>query len=95
MWYRLHETGLISDDAFKEKWREWERQWQSVRAHRKTAGGPALPTAEKRLLQYGVNFVSRVVAAEDRGDISSSEALEYLSIRLKDLSEMSSLVGAA
>lgn len=93
MLYRLHEAELISDDAFDDKWRDWDRR-QKAEPTKTQGGGKGMSLAERRLLEYGPGLVGAVVDAEERARITTDKALELLSIRLSDLQQAALLTSA-
>lgn len=94
MLYRLFDVGHVDRDAFYEKWREWEALNRG-KQKATSSGGPRMARAERRILQYGERFVGRVLDAHDKGEVTTGQALEILSLHVGDLPDAASLIGTA
>ncbi len=81
----------ISIQHFRRTMDRWRRtDAAEPRQRRKGAVKPAVQT----LSQLGIPFVSLVLDAQARGTITSSDVSDYLSIRLKHLQAVQSLIAA-
>lgn len=90
MWYRLHETGLVSSDRYEALWRRWSAGSSTTKA---AAGGGGRHRAKRSLDTNGARFVGMVLEAEEQGEITYADALDYLSIQAKDWNELAGLIG--
>lgn len=91
VWYRLFGVGIVTESVFREKWAEWRGR----SAPNPSSGGRGRTSAERALAQYGSEFVGVVLGAHASGRLSTSDALDYLSIHSRHWSELTHLVGVA
>lgn len=89
LWYRLRDTDLIDATRFAAKWGLWSRQTPPARKK----GGGGLRPAPKALNRNGRRFTGLVLDARGDHVITTNDALDYLSVRLKDLEELEVLAG--
>ena len=87
--YRALAAGLVSELAFHEKWVEW----QALSAPLRRSGGGGRTSARRAFDQLGSEFVSLVIRARDNGRLSTSDALECLSIQSRHWPQLETLVG--
>jgi len=97
---RLLTLGYISPSMFRDlrdqirekvaaqKEAQKARQLERKRENPKSIGGPAKSLDQKCFEEKGPQFVSLVMENSSRGYISSSEALDYLEIKLRHLEKM-------
>jgi len=85
---RLLVSNLISKDQYEIKTSEWERN--AIAREDKKPYGPEL--AKRMLWKYGTFFTSLVLESRERGIITTSDALDYLSISIKHLNKLESLI---
>lgn len=89
LWYRLHEVGMVTGRRYDELWHVWSRAATAAT----DGGGAGRPRARRSLDVNGARFVGMVLEAEERGEITYADALDYLSIRARDWNELAALVG--
>jgi hypothetical protein len=58
-----------------------------------SSGGPSSP-AEKVVSRYGTTFVSTVLEAQARGNITASDVADFLSVKVNHLQEVETIVSA-
>jgi Zn-dependent peptidase ImmA (M78 family) len=87
---RLLTTGAIDQRTYQNTVALWERQYQP-RPKKKARGGA--PPHQKAVAELGHGFVSHVLRAHDRGQISDIELSDYLSLRLRHVGKVEALLG--
>ena len=87
--HRLRQLKIVARSACEAKLGELDSQ-QGQRKQRKPTGGR--PQAERCLEQRGPGFVRLVLEAKARGEITFRDVADYLSMRLKHLDRLQSLV---
>jgi Zn-dependent peptidase ImmA (M78 family) len=87
--YRALAADLVSEAAFREKWTEW----QALPAPLRRSGGGGRTSARRAFDQLGSEFVGLVMRARDNGRLSTSDALECLSIQSRHWSQLETLAG--
>ena len=88
VWRRLQVCGLISTARYQAKLHRWEQQ---VRASRKKPSFGVSP-ARRCVGQKGRLFTSVVLEAKERDLITYSDVADYLSVRVKHLDSVQSLL---
>jgi Zn-dependent peptidase ImmA (M78 family) len=91
IWYRLFAAGVVSESVFRAKWAEWRGR----PAPKPSSGGKGRTSAERAMAQYGSSFVGVVLTAHESGRLSTSDALDYLSIHTRHWAELTHLAGVA
>ncbi|HUY57509.1 MAG TPA: ImmA/IrrE family metallo-endopeptidase [Candidatus Micrarchaeaceae archaeon] len=91
VWYRLFAVGLVTESVFRAKWAEWRGR----PTPKPSSGGKARTSAERAMAQYGSGFVNVVLSAHGSGKLSTSDALDYLSIHSRHWTELTHLAGVA
>ena len=81
----------ITLQLFRRIMTRWERE--DANQPRRQQGGPVKP-AVQTVAQLGTHFVSLVLDAHSRNTITSSDVSDYLSLRLKHLPAVQSLIAA-
>lgn len=89
---RLLSFGRTTEAFYERKRAEWQEKAKE-RARRK--GGRKLPPARHCVRENGVAFVSLVLSAYQRGDVSCADVVDYLGIRLKYIPAVEQLAGRA
>lgn len=89
---RLHTAGLIDQQTYQQTAARYVQQFQT-QPKKKSKGGPA--PSRKTVSELGRGFVSHVLRAHDRGQISDVELSDYLSLRLRHLEKVEALVTGA
>lgn len=92
LWYRLRDTGLVSRSRYGELWRVWSGRPPPPK-HASRGGGRR--RAKRSIDTNGVRFAGMVLEAEEQGEITYADALDYLSIQPHDWDELASLVSQA
>ena len=86
---RLRTARVLAEAQYQRTLETWGAQ---VQMPRKSRGGPA--PAVRTVSELGRNFVSRVLRAHERQQITGADVADYLSIRLKHLPRVQALVAA-
>jgi Zn-dependent peptidase ImmA (M78 family) len=89
---RLHTAGVIDQQTYQKTVALWERQYQP-RPKKKAKGGA--PPYRKAVAELGRGFVSHVLRAHDRGQISDIDLSDYLSLRLRHIGKVEALLSGA
>lgn len=89
---RLHTAGAIDQQTYQKTAASWERQYQA-RPKKKATGGA--PPYRKAVAELGRGFVSEVLRAHDRGQISDIDLSDYLSLRLRHIEKVEALLSGA
>jgi Zn-dependent peptidase ImmA (M78 family)/transcriptional regulator with XRE-family HTH domain len=92
LWYRLHEIGLVSNRRYSNLWQVWSGNPPNMRP---AGSGGGRRRAKRSIDVNGVRFTGMVVEAEEQGEISYADALDYLSIKSRDWDELASLLSEA
>lgn len=90
---RLHTARIITQQAYQQTAARYEQQFRTAPPKKKGKGGP--PPHRKSVAELGRGFVSHVLRAHDRGQISDIELSDYLSLRLRHIPKVEALVGGA
>lgn len=90
IWRRMQLADLIPLEKYKTKFEEWEKE-----AARKGQGKRffGVPPSKRCIQEKGPRFTSLVLEAKDRDLITYSDVADYLSIRVKHLEKVQSLLG--
>jgi Zn-dependent peptidase ImmA (M78 family)/transcriptional regulator with XRE-family HTH domain len=89
---RLQTAGTIDQQTYQKTAALWERQYQP-RPKKKAKGGA--PPYRKTVAELGRGFVSHVLRAHDRGQISDIDLSDYLSLKLRHIEKVEALVSGA
>jgi Zn-dependent peptidase ImmA (M78 family)/transcriptional regulator with XRE-family HTH domain len=85
---RLLIAGRLSYARFQETIGRWLAEPMTA-----SSGGPSSP-AEKVVSRYGTTFVSTVLEAQARGNITASDVADFLSVKVNHLQEVETIVSA-
>jgi len=88
VWRRMQGTGLVSLAAYRARLARWDRM--PIRRTPKRRGGPS--PAQRCVSERGHRFSALILDARDRGIITYSDVSDYLSVRLRHLEKVESLV---
>ncbi len=88
IWRRMQVTGLVSRKAYRTRLARWERV--PTRPPPKHGRGPS--PAQRSVGERGHRFTTLVLDARDRGIITYRDVSDYLSVRLRHLKKVESLV---
>lgn len=89
---RLYTAGIIDQQTYQQTAARYDQQFRA-RPKKKAKGGA--PPHRKTVAELGRGFVSHVLRAHDRGQISDIELSDYLSLRLRHLEKVEALVSGA
>lgn len=89
---RLQTAGFIDQQTYQQTAARWEQQFRA-QPKKKAKGGA--PPYRKTVAELGRGFVSHILHAHDRGQITDIELSDYLSLRLRHLEKVEALVGGA
>jgi Zn-dependent peptidase ImmA (M78 family) len=87
---RLISVGGISDEMFTKTYRRWQSQVDLRQSRPKKPASGGASAVDKCIRQRGKPFVALVMEAAQRGLITTSDAMAYLDVRLKDLGQLDS-----
>jgi Zn-dependent peptidase ImmA (M78 family)/DNA-binding transcriptional regulator YiaG len=92
IWRRMQLTGLISLKKYQTKLEVWEKEAaeKGWKGRRKSSFG--IPPAKRCIQEKGPRFTSLILEAKDRDLITYSDVADYLSIRVKHLEKVQSLI---
>lgn len=90
IWRRMQLTGLIPLKKYQTKLEAWEKG--ETQKHRRKSSFGVSP-AKRCIQEKGPRFTSLVLEAKDRDLITYSDVADYLSIRVKHLEKVQSLIG--
>jgi len=89
IWRRMQLTGLIPLKKYQTKLEVWEKE-AAQKGWRKPSFG--IPPAKRCIQEKGPRFTSLILEANDRDLITYSDVADYLSIRVKHLEKVQSLI---
>jgi len=92
IWRRMQLTGLIPLKKYQTKLEVWEKEAaeKELKERRKSSFG--IPPAKRCIQEKGPQFTSLILEAKDRDLITYSDVADYLSIRVKHLEKVQSLI---
>jgi Zn-dependent peptidase ImmA (M78 family) len=90
VWYRLRQTGLVSEGTFHERWSELDHKPRKRTIDPQNP--PRIPRWRRATWRVGRSLAAELLGAEQRGDLSLAEALRGLDVHLEDLDKMSSAI---
>ncbi len=73
VWFRLYQVGLVSQAIFTAKWDDWADWFPAV----ESGGGPTT-SADIVMRDYGAGLASLLMAAKERGVLTSTDVAQYL-----------------
>lgn len=89
---RLHTAGIIDQQTYEQTAARYDQQFRA-RPKKKAKGGA--PPHRTTVAELGRDFISHVLRAHDRGQISDIEVSDYLSLRLRHLEKVETLISGA
>jgi Zn-dependent peptidase ImmA (M78 family) len=87
---RLLTARLVSSSDYQRLTKRWEAARQTEPHRQRSTYGP--PPHVKTLSELGPRFVGRVLTAHERGQITDSDLADYLSLRLKHIDRLQTLL---
>lgn len=88
---RLKTLNLIEDDVYRRESLTLKKQYVEI-SEKLTKPSFTLPPPQKCLQEKGKQFISSILQGKERGIITTQDAIEYLSIKLKHLNKIQELI---
>lgn len=90
IWRRLQISGMIPFKKYQAKLKEWEEEEAQKQPRKRSGFG--IPLAKRCIEERGTLFTGLVLKAKERDLITYSDVADYLSIKMKHLDKVRSLL---